>query len=129
MARRKKRRVRGFRAPVAAAVCREQELRAALDRLGLSLHVSFPVGGSRRSARVTAHFQVNDRHGRLLDWWPGGGKWLSRTQRGVAVSIDELLVVLEQLVGTGAPGPAPAAAVGAAGLVAMLAGQSGGRAA
>jgi hypothetical protein len=110
---------------VLAALQREPELRAAAARLGLAVRISIPVGGNRRVSRPTAHFQVNRGSARLADWWPSSGVWIGRTGRGIAATVEELVLVLRDLVGADQREPEPAVSVGAAGLVGLLAGQCG----
>jgi hypothetical protein len=101
-----------------------------------------PTCTTRRSQRSTVHAMFDTPAGvRIASWWPSTGTWIAESgRRGIALGIPAVLDVLrgevlemsamaDILPGTAAPEPAPAATVDAAGLAALLAAQSGGRAA
>src|ERR1700688_3729385 len=94
MSRRKKRRRRrpGTKPEVLAASAELDECLQACAELGYDLVVNRV---ECRNGTTTAHWMFNDGGARMLDWWPGSGRYWSKQtgERGKVGSASEALGV------------------------------------
>jgi hypothetical protein len=74
---------------------RQDEIRAAAEKAGLLMRLSFPTWRGKHSQRATVHMRFDCRitGQRILDFWPATGTTMISGVRGWAGSPEEALLM------------------------------------